>query len=387
MPAVRARPEGAPDRSRPPPAPIALTPGPVKISPEVARGLANPQISHHREAAFCDLHARLCADIPALLQIRSRDSYGVATLTTTGTGANEACLMALRRLGPGLVVSNGYFGERAIATARANGIAHHAHRLPADAPVDPDRIRDILGANPALRWIFFVSHETRVGLKNPTAAIASVARDRGLFTAVDALSSAFAYPVDFEGSGVDLIVTTSAKALGAAPGLGIFLVSRAGQRRLSGACAPARGYYLDLVAELEAQQRTHQPRFAQPVALYAAAAAATARLERIGIAAHMARIQRQMGWIIDELAAVAVRPLLREAWRSNVVVNFALPAGWDYPRIAAHMRTAGYFVSCGVPGDQPHFQLSTLGALDDDDIGGAIAALKGALGPARAGAP
>ena len=175
---------------------------------------------------------------------------------------------------------------------------------PPDRPLDPAEIDRALAAAPELRWLYVVSHETRAGLKNPLTEIGAVARRRGVAVAADVVSSAFAYPIDVEAAGLDLAVTSSSKAIGAVPGLGIVLVRAAFLERLR--AARGAGYYLDLVAECDKQRRESQPRFAQPVALYAALAAACAHLRSIGVEAHMARMQRQMHAIVAHLEALGV---------------------------------------------------------------------------------
>jgi aspartate aminotransferase-like enzyme len=112
--------------------------------------------------------------------------------------------------------------------------------------------------------------------------------------AVDVISSAFAYPIDLEASQVDLATASSAKAIMAAPGLGI-------------------------------------------------------------------------------------EPLLDAAFRSNIAVNFRLPVGTPYTRFSKQMEELGYFCLYGIPGDQSHFQLSTIGDLSAAHIDGVKAALSEVL--------
>ena len=46
-----------------------------------------------------------------------------------------------------------------------------------------------------------------------------------------------------------------------------------------------------------------------------------------------------------------------------------------YSDFSARMEELGYFCLYGIPGDQTHFQLSTIGDLTDDDIKGVQSAL------------
>lgn len=313
-------------------------------------------------------------DLKRLVGIRDLDAYFATQLTATGTGANEACLLALAGFGKGLIASNGFFAERAVDQARQNHIDFTELQSPSDRPLDPDAIGAALDRDPAIRWVFFVSHETRTGLPNPFEAIGRACKQRGRVVAADAISSAYAYPIDIEASQIDLVTASSAKAIMAAPGIGIVFTRRASVAQLEAAGRPV-GYYLDVIAEYKRQSADRQPRFAQPVALHAALRAACIHLNEVGIAAHMARIQRQMQSLIDHLDALGVQPLLDREHRSNIAVNFRLPVGMPYSAFSRRMEEQGYFCLYGIPGDQSHFQMSTIGDLSDEHIHGAQAAL------------
>jgi HAD superfamily hydrolase (TIGR01509 family) len=361
------------DRSKP----ILFTPGPVRVPASVTRALADPPCNYHRQEGFRALRAGIERDVVELLGIREPAAYHAAVFTSTGTGANEACLLALAGLGPGLIAANGFFAARLAEQGARNGIAHRVLESPPDRPLDPADVDRALAAAPEVRWLYVVSHETRAGLRNPLTELGQVARRRGVAVAADVVSSAFAYPIDIEGAGLDLAVTSSSKAIGAVPGLGIVLVRAPFLERLR--AARGAGYYLDLVAECDKQRDERQPRFAQPVALYAALAAACAHLRAVGVDAHMARMQRQMNLIVAHLDALGVPASLPAASRSGVAVNFRLPASIRYPELARRMQEEGYYVLYGPPGDDGQFQVSTIGDLDDSHVAGLLGALRRVL--------
>jgi len=348
---------------------ILFTPGPVRIPPLVAEYLARPPCNYHRQEAFSAMFAETERDLKKLLGIRKPDEYFATQMTATGTGANEACLLALEGLGKGLIANNGFFASRVVDQARQNGMDFTVVEGPNDRPLDPDAIGAALDGDRTIKWVFFVSHETRAGLRNPFEAIGRICKAHGCMVAADAISSAYAYPIDVEASQVDLLTASSAKAIMAAPGLGIVMTRKASVATIKAAGRP-RGYYLDVIAEYEKQSRELQPRFAQPVALHAALRAACMHLNEVGIEAHMARIQRQMQSLIEYLAKLGVHPLLEERYRSNIAVNFRLPVGMPYSDFSQRMEQQGYFCLYGIPGDQTHFQLSTIGNLDDAHIFG-----------------
>lgn len=357
---------------------ILFTPGPVRIPSLVAEYLAHPPCNYHRQDAFSRMFAETEQSLKKLVGIKNADAYFSTILTATGTGANEGCVYALEPLGKGLLLSNGFFGARVIDQARQAGVNFTALESAQDRPIDPDAVAKALDADKSIKWLWFVSHETRTGLKNPFEAIGQLAKQRGLYVAADLISSAYAYPIDIEASGVDLVTASSAKAIMAAPGLGIVFTKKASVPALS---AKPRSYYLDVIAEYKKQAAELQPRFAQPVALHAALRAACMHVEKTGgIAAHHARIQRQMQALTEHLAAMDIHPLLDAKYRSNIAVNFRLPQGMGYSDFSHRMEEQGYFCLYGIPGDQSHFQLSTIGDLSDEHIEGVKQALSRVFG-------
>ncbi|MEZ4361766.1 MAG: aminotransferase class V-fold PLP-dependent enzyme [Kofleriaceae bacterium] len=361
--------------------PILFTPGPVRIPQRVARALSEPPCNYHRQPDFQQLCREIQSDLAHLLRLRRPEDYFAAILTCTGTGANEGCLQALSGLGAGLILNNGFFGARLVDQAVQNGLDHHVLSAPVDQPLSPAEVASYLDAHPEIRWCYFVSHETRMGLVNPMVELGKVCHERGVMVGADVISSAFGYPIDIEAAHLDLAVTSSAKAVMAAPGLGVVMVRRAAAPTLKAARGRS-SYYLDVIAEYERQASDHQPRFAQPVALFAALHAACAHLREIGIDTHMARIQRQMDRVAAHLANLGLHPLLPRERLSWIAVNFALPAGMVYSDFARKMQDEGYFLLYGVPGDQSHFQVSTIGDLSDEDVAGLCRAFDRVLGPA-----
>jgi aspartate aminotransferase-like enzyme len=363
---------------------ILLTPGPVRVPPLVAQYLASPPCNYHRQDAFCAMFNKTERELKQLVGIKSEGAYFATQLTATGTGANEACLLALEQVGKGLIVTNGFFGDRAVDQAKQNGIAAEIRRYPQDVPLDPDAIAKELDDG-SIKWLFFVSHETRTGLANPFEEIGKRAKAKRpeLLIAADAISSAYAYPIDIEASQIDLVTASSAKAIMAAPGIGIVFTRKESVPRFGaagGGNARPRGYYLDVLDEYKKQSAEQQPRFAQPVALHAALRAACMHLAEVGIANHMARVQRQMKVLTDHLASLDLHPLLDDKYRSNIAVNFRLPPGMRYTAFSKRMEELGYFCLYGIPKDESHFQLSTIGDLSDDHIHGVTIALSKVFG-------
>lgn len=129
--------------------PILFTPGPVRTPPLVAEYLARPP--DHRQDAFSEMFVATERDLKALIGIAKPDDYYATVQTTTGTGANEGCLLAFQPHGKGLLASNGFFGERWIDQARQNQIDHVVLHAPHDQPLDPEAIGAVPRSMPTRR--------------------------------------------------------------------------------------------------------------------------------------------------------------------------------------------------------------------------------------------
>jgi len=346
-----------------------VTPGPVKIPAIIHEYLVNPPCNYHRQEGFGVMFDENQRDIKQLLGIKDPNAFFVTTLLASGTGSNEAAMRALSTLGKGLIIRNGFFGQRLVDQCARTGIDHVVYDAPHDRPLDVIALEAFLQKTPGLEWAYFVSHETRATLLNPLVEIGRTLKSHGLVVGADCVSSAFAYPLSIEAAQLDLMVATTSKAIMAVPGLGLVLCRHTLMAALK-AAGKADAYYLDLVGEYEKQKKEKAPRFGQPVELHAALRAACMHLLSVGIENHHRRIRTQMLELISHLESLGVTALLEPKYRSNVVVNFLLPQGLTYPEFQVLMAREGFYILYGIIEDPSMFQLCTMGDLTDLDIAG-----------------
>ena len=88
---------------------------------------------------------------------------------------------------------------------------------------------------------------------------------------------------------------------------------------------------------------------------------------------------RAMCAIVCHLDSLGISATLPAEHRSNVAVNFRLPARLPYPEFARRMLREGYYLLYGPPGDDGQFQVSTIGDLDDAHVAGLMGALRRVL--------
>lgn len=202
-----------------PPSAASFLPGPVPVRDEVRRAFEQPPESHRSPAFVAELAAvrtSLCALVGAAR---------AAIILGTGTSANDAVAgqLSLER-GPGLILTNGEFGERLVDHACRFRLAHEVVAEPWGNALDLERVA---GRASVLRptWLWFVHAETSTGVLNDLEALKAICAARGIKLCADTISSIGNAPVDLHGvyfgSGV------SGKGLGSIPGLAFVFYSHA----------------------------------------------------------------------------------------------------------------------------------------------------------------
>jgi aspartate aminotransferase-like enzyme len=191
---------------------VNLLPGPVSIRKEVREALAMPPASHRSDSFVLEFQVtkrRLCR----LVGARS-----VEILLGTGTLANDAVAGQLSlQEGPGLILTNGEFGERLADHAARFRLDFDVLRLDWGAVFERRAVEDAISWRPGLKWLWAVHCETSTGVLNDLPMLQTLTRARGIHLCLDAISSIGTLPVDL--SSVYLASAVSGKGLGAFPGL------------------------------------------------------------------------------------------------------------------------------------------------------------------------
>jgi aspartate aminotransferase-like enzyme len=194
---------------------INLLPGPVAMLPAVRVAFAREATSH-RAQAFLAQHARVREALCALTGARH-----ATLLMGSGTLANDVVGAQLTRLGtPGVVVSNGEFGERLVDHAMRHGLEFDVVRSPWGEAIDFESLSQTL-ARRSGQWLWAVHSETSTGVVNDLPGLRAVARRHQARLALDAVSSVGALPVQLDG--VWMASAVSGKALASFPGIAIVL--------------------------------------------------------------------------------------------------------------------------------------------------------------------
>lgn len=316
----------SPSRSFQPSA-VSFLPGPVAVRREVRRAFEQPAESHRADAFVRDFQATrqvLCELVR---------SSRVELLMGSGTLANDVVAGQLS-LGkpPGLVLSNGEFGERLIDHAKRFDLNFQALEFPWGRPLDPAALRKGLGQKPSPAWVWCAHCETSTGVLNDLATLKSLCGEFQARLCLDAISSIGTLPVDLRG--VYLATSASGKGLRAYPGISMVFYHD------EVAPAPqALPRYLDLgyYAANQGVPFTFSSNLLH--ALHAA-------LRRVHWDQRFAELLERSAWLRARLSELGLDLVGCDAPTSPAVVTIALPLQLNSVKIGGLMRESGYLLNC-----------------------------------------
>lgn len=217
-----------------------FVPGPVDVDNEVLQAQAQPMLPH-RSQEFEEIFRRASEKAQQLFFTQ----YRVILSASSGTGLQEA---AIRNFVDKKVLScvNGAFADRWYDVAVSNGKEVEKLAFDWDQPVSPDRVAATVKKG-GFEALTIVHNETSTGLQNPVKEVAEAVRAVAPHTLilVDAVSSLSGAKIETDAWGLDMVLTSSQKAIALPPGLALAAVS---DRALEKAkTVENRGWYFDLL--------------------------------------------------------------------------------------------------------------------------------------------
>jgi aspartate aminotransferase-like enzyme len=308
------------------PSAVSFLPGPVTVRREVRRAFEQAPESHRMDAFLKDFQAAkqiLCE----LVQARHAQ-----LLLGSGTLANDvvAGQLSLERK-PGLVLSNGEFGERLVDHARRFGLAFDALEFPWGQPLDLAALRRQLERTPAPGWLWCTHCETSTGVLNDLSRLKTLCDEFQVKLCLDCTSSIGTLPVDL--TGVWLASCASGKGLRSYPGISMVFYHHE-------VVASPQGLprYLDL-GHYAAQ---HGVPFTFSSNLLHALHAA---VKRVRWDERFAELVQLSAWLRTKLRALGFSLIGDDTTTSPAVVTIALPPSLSSVRVAELIQESGYLLS------------------------------------------
>jgi serine---pyruvate transaminase len=356
-----------------------VTPGPTPVPPEVLAATARPMI-HHRGPDFRQALARVIERLKLVFRTESE----MLTFTSAGTGVMESAVQNL--CSPGdrvLVVSHGYFGERFAAMATAYGCDLVHLRYPWGESPSAEEVGEKLDEMAGAKAVFLTHSDTSTGVVSDLQAIAERLSGTEAIVVVDAISSLAAVPLETDAWGLDVVITSSHKALMCPPGLGFAAVS---QRALDVArTARSPRYYFDWETTRASQEKGENP-FSPAISLFLGLDVALGMILAEGLEGAYERHVRLGRACRAGVKAMGLELFSPDEDRAAVVTAIRMPPDVDGQAIVLSMRERSGVTIIGGQGEVRGkiVRIGHIGYVDVFDVTTALAALEVALAEAGA---
>ena len=213
-------------------------PGPTVVSEDILKELSLPMISHRSKAAS-ELQKRISDNMQKVLFTQNR----ILLSTSSGSGLMEGAIRSCTAK-RAAVFSIGAFGDKWFKMAKTNGVPADKFSSIMGEPTTPEMV-DAALATGKYDLITVTHNETSSGIQNPVEEIAEVMKKYpDVVWCVDAVSSAVGSKIETDKLGIDVLITSTQKALALPPGLAICAMSKKAYDRT--AEVENRGLYFDL---------------------------------------------------------------------------------------------------------------------------------------------
>ncbi|KAA3642860.1 MAG: alanine--glyoxylate aminotransferase family protein [Chloroflexi bacterium] len=337
-------------------------PGPVDVADEVMQAQMRPMLPH-RSAEFEEIFHRTEGNSRKLLKTENR----VFITASSGTGIHEA---AVRNFANSKVLAcvNGAFGSRWHDVAVSNG--KDVTKLETDwqEPITAELVADALKEG-GYEIVLVVHNETSTGLMNPIQEIAQAvqATSPDTLVCIDAVSSASGANIETDAWGLDLVLTSSQKALALPPGLGLAAVSDRAMQRAEG--VEQRGWYFDFL-RLEKHRTSNSTPATPAIGLIYALDVQLDRIFAEGLEnrfkRHIDMAQVAQEWAIDKGLALYAP----EGYRSQTVSTIDNTQGIDVGALNAFLMERDMRIAGGYgPIKARTFRIGHMGELTAEDVG------------------
>lgn len=232
---------------------LNFTIGPVMTGEEI-RKVGMEQVPYFRTPEFSQLMLENESIIKRLA--KAPEGSRAVFMTGSGTASMEASVMNFLTADDNvLVIDGGTFGHRFVEMLEIHEIPHTIIKPEFGHDVTEEQLNQYDGKG----YTGFLVNldETSIGVLYNIELISKFCKKNGLFLIVDSISSFLCDPFDMEKLGVDVMITSSQKALACPPGISVIVmnegaVTRAEQNR-------PKTMYLDLKLALKDGERGQTP--------------------------------------------------------------------------------------------------------------------------------
>lgn len=346
---------------------ILLNPGPATTTDTVKYAQVVPDICP-REKEFGCIMKEMGNDLLKIVHA-DPDKYTAVLFCGSGTLCIDACVSSLLPEGKKiLVLDNGSYSARAAEVAEYYHMDLIDLKFPLDRPLDPERAREALSADPDIAVVYCCMHETGTGILNPVREIGAIAHEHDCVMIADTTSAYAMIPIDMEKENLDFIMASAQKGLQSMTGLS-FVIGRTDILEAS-RDYPTRSYYTNLYLQYSFIRDKGEMHFTPPVQTIYATRRAIREYFDEGEQAKWERHQAVWNALYEGALSVGLKPVFPKEYTSRLVLCIAYPddPAFDFEKVHDALYRRGFTIYPGKVTDMPMFRLCSLGALVPEDI-------------------
>ena len=343
-------------------------PGPVDVNDQIAAAQAQPMLPH-RSAQFERIFRRCAENAQKLFLTQFR----VFISASSGTGLHEAAVRNFvnRRV---LCCVNGAFAARWQQVAESNGKETDVVETEWKQPITAELVAGALKKKD-YEALLLVHNETSTGLVNPVQEIAAAASkvSPNTLICVDAVSSLAGDRIEMDAWGLDMVMTSSQKAIALPPGLALGAVTDRAMAKAE--TVQNRGWYFDLV-RLEKHRLKDSTPATPAIGLIYALDMQLQRILSEGLEARFARHAAMAELVQTWAISHGLELYAPEGYRSKTVTTIDNKLGIDVGKLNAFLGERGMRIANGYgPLKDKTFRIGHMGELGLSDIEELLAAM------------
>ncbi|EGY80578.1 pyridoxal-phosphate-dependent aminotransferase family protein [Peptoniphilus indolicus] len=219
-----------------------LCAGPTSISPEVLNALSKSKTNPDLDPEYQVFHRSVEKKISKLLNTEATSFF----MLGEGIMGLEAAIISLvEPQDRVLVLSNGFFGAGFADYVKFAGGTPVVLEFDFRNGIDVNKLDSFLQQDSNFKLATFVHCETPSGLTNDLNEIVSVLKKYNILTIADCVSSLGGEAIDFDESGLDVLLGGSQKCLSAPVGITIVTISDRAKKVIDDRKTPVISYYMN----------------------------------------------------------------------------------------------------------------------------------------------
>jgi serine---pyruvate transaminase len=349
-------------------------PGPTPVPPQVYAAMQQEMVPH-RSAEFSSFYRDMLARLRRIHRTESD------VLVWPGSGSAGWEIAITNFLSPGdevVAMIAGAFGDRFAFVAGQLGLVVNRVDLPWGSAIHPEILAKALDDYPNAKAVFLTHNETSTGVTHPIPELAAVARERGVLTFVDGVSSVAGLPLEFAAWDVDYLFSGSQKAWMCPPGVTIAAIGPRAWSAYEQSTFPKFFWDAGPMRELSVDGHTSTT---PPLTLDYALDAAAQMIEEEGLENVWARHAALGQQTRSGIEAIGLELVAEPGFESNTVTAVHLPEGRSTKAVIKQLHDE-YGVT--EAGGQAHLadkiiRIGHMGWADSDDMDTCLAAVGAVL--------